>query len=130
MFMPILFLAATTNGYDGSLLNGLQTLDPWQEGEHSASSLDIPLTVEPDFNYPTGATLGLFSAILQVGSFSAIFFSSFIADKFGRRTGVSIGIAIICIGMILQGKSRRDTRMPFADGNSRSSRNQGHVRWR
>lgn len=29
--MPILFLAATTNGYDGSLLNGLQTMEPWQE---------------------------------------------------------------------------------------------------
>lgn len=28
--MPILFLGATTNGYDGSLLNGLQTMDPWQ----------------------------------------------------------------------------------------------------
>lgn len=29
-FMPILFLGATTNGYDGSLLNGLQTLESWQ----------------------------------------------------------------------------------------------------
>ena len=29
--MPIMFLGATTNGYDGSLLNGLQTMDPWQE---------------------------------------------------------------------------------------------------
>lgn len=30
ILMPILFLGATTNGYDGSLLNGLQTLDSWQ----------------------------------------------------------------------------------------------------
>ncbi len=28
--MPVLFLGSTTNGYDGSLLNGLQTMDPWQ----------------------------------------------------------------------------------------------------
>ena len=28
--MPIMFLGATTNGYDGSLLNGLQTMEPWQ----------------------------------------------------------------------------------------------------
>ncbi len=28
--MPILFLGATINGYDSSLLNGLQTLKPWQ----------------------------------------------------------------------------------------------------
>lgn len=31
LMMPILFLGATINGYDGSLLNGLQTMDPWQE---------------------------------------------------------------------------------------------------
>ncbi|KAF7185312.1 hypothetical protein HII31_13291 [Pseudocercospora fuligena] len=31
IMMPILFLGATTNGYDGSLLNGLQTMDPWQQ---------------------------------------------------------------------------------------------------
>lgn len=30
MMMPILFLGSTTNGYDGSLLNGLQTMDAWQ----------------------------------------------------------------------------------------------------
>lgn len=30
MMMPILFLGATVNGYDSSLLNGLQTLTPWQ----------------------------------------------------------------------------------------------------
>ncbi len=28
--MPVLMLAATINGYDGSLLNGLQTMDSWQ----------------------------------------------------------------------------------------------------
>lgn len=31
LLMPILFLTASTNGYDGSLLNGLQTMDPWQD---------------------------------------------------------------------------------------------------
>jgi hypothetical protein len=31
LLMPILFLGATINGYDGSLLNGLQTMDPWQD---------------------------------------------------------------------------------------------------
>jgi len=28
--MPIFMLGATTNGYDGSLLNGLQTMVPWR----------------------------------------------------------------------------------------------------
>ncbi len=31
LMVPVLFLSATTNGYDSSLLNGLQTLAPWQE---------------------------------------------------------------------------------------------------
>lgn len=28
--MPIFFLGSTLTGYDGSLLNGLQTMPPWQ----------------------------------------------------------------------------------------------------
>jgi len=30
MMMPVFFLGSTTTGYDGSLLNGLQTMVPWQ----------------------------------------------------------------------------------------------------
>jgi hypothetical protein len=33
LMMPILFLGSTINGYDGSLLNGLQTMTPWQDCE-------------------------------------------------------------------------------------------------
>ncbi len=31
LMMPILMLCATVNGYDGSLLNGLQTMIPWED---------------------------------------------------------------------------------------------------
>jgi len=34
--MPILLIGATINGYDGSLLNGLQTMDPWQNCKFDA----------------------------------------------------------------------------------------------
>lgn len=34
LMMPILMLCATINGYDGSLLNGLQTMDPWRDCEY------------------------------------------------------------------------------------------------
>lgn len=30
LMMPLLFLGSTTLGYDGSLLNGLQTMPTWQ----------------------------------------------------------------------------------------------------
>jgi hypothetical protein len=33
LMMPVLFLGSTINGYDGSLLNGLQTMEPWQTCE-------------------------------------------------------------------------------------------------
>lgn len=32
--MPFLFLGSTTLGYDGSLLNGLQTMETWQDCEY------------------------------------------------------------------------------------------------
>lgn len=44
--MLFLFLGSTTLGYDGSLLNGLQTMDSWQEcmtTKHQARA--FPLTL-------------------------------------------------------------------------------------
>jgi hypothetical protein len=55
LVMPVLMLAATINGYDGSLLNGLQTMD-WGI----------------DFGNPSGSRLGLFTAIMNLGGFSAL----------------------------------------------------------
>lgn len=75
--MPILFLGSTINGYDGSLLNGLQTMDPWQEciAQSSKTCIRIPqLTGVADFGHPTSARLGLFTAIQNIGSFVALFF--------------------------------------------------------
>lgn len=88
-------LSATTNGYDGSLLNGLQTMEPWQNY----------------FNNPSGSTLGLFSAIMQVGSFSAIFFSSYLADLLGRRAGITVGMVVLLVGVVLQVVPTVDTGM-------------------
>jgi hypothetical protein len=42
-----LLITSMSNGYDGSMMNGLQTLENWREF----------------FNNPTGGTLGLFNAI-------------------------------------------------------------------
>ncbi|OJD39032.1 hexose transporter protein [Diplodia corticola] len=84
--MPILFLGSTINGYDGSLLNGLQTMDPWQEY----------------FDHPTSARLGLFTAIQNIGSFVALFFSSYAADMLGRKIGVVIGLIVLLVGTVIQ----------------------------
>jgi hypothetical protein len=49
-WIVLLLITSSTNGYDGSMMNGLQTLKQWQSA----------------FNYPTGGKLGLLNAI-QVG---------------------------------------------------------------
>jgi hypothetical protein len=43
----LMLLSSYYNGYDGSMMNGLQSLDQWEDY----------------FNHPTGGTLGLFNAI-------------------------------------------------------------------
>ncbi|KAL1979602.1 hypothetical protein VTN96DRAFT_5537 [Rasamsonia emersonii] len=77
LMMPILFLGATVNGYDRSLLNGLQTLQPWQEYN----------------NHPTGSRLGLFNAIYNIGGLCALPFSSYAADI---RGGPSLPAGTLC----------------------------------
>ncbi|KAN0095977.1 general substrate transporter [Hyaloscypha variabilis] len=86
IMMPVLFLGSTINGYDGSLLNGLQTMVPWQTY----------------FNNPSGSRLGLFTAIQNIGGICALLFSSYAADLFGRRKGVCLGLLIVFLGTILQ----------------------------
>ncbi|KAF2022379.1 general substrate transporter [Aaosphaeria arxii CBS 175.79] len=86
LMIPFLFLGSTINGYDGSLLNGLQTLKPWQEY----------------FDHPTGARIGLFTAMQNVGAIAAMPFSAYVADAFGRRMGVTIGLVVLFVGVILQ----------------------------
>ncbi|OIW30413.1 MFS transporter [Coniochaeta ligniaria NRRL 30616] len=84
--LPILMLCATTNGYDGSLLNGLQTMETWQNY----------------FGNPTGSTIGLFTAIVNIGGFCALFFSPYVADFCGRRLATAIGCVILLVGVIIQ----------------------------
>ena len=38
LMLPFLFLGSTTLGYDGSLLNGLQSMETWQDCEFPYSS--------------------------------------------------------------------------------------------
>lgn len=79
-------LTSATNGYDGSMMNGLQTLTPWEDY----------------FHHPKGSLLGLLNCIMAVGSLSAIPFVPYAADILGRRTGILIGCLIMILGVILQ----------------------------
>jgi MFS family permease len=89
VLIPACLFVAATNGYDGSMLNGLQALDTWN------------LT----FHRPSGSILGLLSASYPLGAVISTPVSAFISDKFGRRWSVFIGSFIMIIGVVLQAAS-------------------------
>ncbi|KII92502.1 hypothetical protein PLICRDRAFT_134162 [Plicaturopsis crispa FD-325 SS-3] len=84
----LLLITSSTNGYDGSMMNGLQSLTQWQI----------------DFNHPTGSKLGLLNAIQarSVGALTAYPFSPYVADGFGRRAAIFFGSVLMIIGTVLQ----------------------------
>lgn len=84
--LMMVVLTSATNGYDGSMMNGLQTLEPWQN----------------EFNHPTGSILGILNAIMSIGSIVAIPFVPYTADILGRRAGILIGCIIMILGVVLQ----------------------------
>ena len=51
LMMPFLFLGSTTLGYDGSLVNGLQTMPAWQNCEFSYH-VSCSLTDHNSFSQP------------------------------------------------------------------------------
>jgi len=84
--LMFVILTSATNGYDGSMMNGLQTLPQWKKS----------------FNDPDASSRGLLNAIMSVGSICAIPIVPYIADILGRRTGVIIGCLLMILGVILQ----------------------------
>lgn len=82
----LLLITSSTNGYDGSMMNGLQSVDAW----------------ENEFHSPHGGTLGLFNAIQNIGSLAAYPFAPYLADGLGRRPTIFIGACIMIAGTILQ----------------------------
>ncbi|KAJ6104077.1 hexose transporter protein [Penicillium sp. IBT 18751x] len=78
-------ITSATNGYDGSLMNGLEAMDSWNES----------------YNHPTGSTLGLLAAAMSIGSMLSIPVVPYVADVFGRRAGVVIGCVIMLCGVAL-----------------------------
>ncbi|KAL4783607.1 general substrate transporter [Aspergillus varians] len=78
-------ITSATNGYDGSLMNGLEALDSWNES----------------YNHPEGATLGLLAASMSIGSILAIPIVPYVADLLGRRFGVVLGCVIMLSGVVM-----------------------------
>jgi sugar porter (SP) family MFS transporter len=86
----LLLITSSTNGYDGSMMNGLQTLPQWVSS----------------FNNPTGGKLGLLNAIQNIGALAAYPFAPYLSDGIGRRYTIMIGAFIMCAATAIQTASQ------------------------
>ena len=75
-----------TNGFDNSMLNGLQLLDEWQSF----------------FGEPEGAMLGLIASGNRIGQFLSLFVTAPLIERLGRRWPIVIGSSIVLLGVALQ----------------------------
>ncbi|KAL2818586.1 general substrate transporter [Aspergillus granulosus] len=84
------YLCGTLNGYDGSLMGGINAMTTYQEFFNMESA---------------GSSTGLVFAIYNIGSIPAVFFTGPANDYLGRRMGMFIGALIIVVGTCVQSPS-------------------------
>ena len=89
LLFPAAVVSYATSGYDGSMMNSLQTVAYWDDY----------------FDNPRGLNLGLISAIMSLGSICSTPIAPWVADRWGRRMGITVGSIIMIIGAILQCES-------------------------
>ncbi|KAJ5336640.1 uncharacterized protein N7506_004662 [Penicillium brevicompactum] len=86
-FMLVIFqISSYATGYDGSMMNGLQSLTSWRDS----------------FNHPGASELGLLNAIQNVGQLITMPICAISCDKFGRRPVLFAGAFVLMIGVALQ----------------------------
>lgn len=85
-WISIIFLTSYTYGFDGSMMNGLQSLTQWNQA----------------FDYPTGGKLGLLNAIQNIGALSAYPFAPYMADGMGRRFSIIFGASLMVAATAIQ----------------------------
>jgi len=85
-YIITLIITNTANGFDNSMMNGLQSLIYWQDY----------------FNHPHGGTLGLLNCVMSAGALAGLIFISWMLDHLGRKTSLTIGSGIMLLGIALQ----------------------------
>ncbi|KAJ6586411.1 hexose transporter [Mycena vulgaris] len=89
-WIVLLLITSSTNGYDGSMMNGLQSLTQWEDY----------------FDHPTKGKLGLLNAIQNIGALAGYPFAPYMSDGIGRRPTVFFGALIMCIATAVQTASQ------------------------
>ncbi|KAH8884078.1 general substrate transporter [Thozetella sp. PMI_491] len=90
LILVLSLISSYATGYDGSMMNGLQSLETWKES----------------FNEPDANELALLNAIQNVGQLVALPFCAYFCDRFGRKPALLISAAIMLVGGILQGAAQ------------------------
>ncbi|GMG20452.1 unnamed protein product [Ambrosiozyma monospora] len=88
LLIPI--MSSGTNGYDGSLMNGLQSLETWRH----------------QFGHPQGTMLGFVNAAQCFGALMGSLMASWFADHLGRKKSLVFGLFGIVIATIIQSTSK------------------------
>ncbi|CAI7601965.1 unnamed protein product [Penicillium crustosum] len=84
------YLGACTNGFDGSVMEGLNAMTSYLQYFHMESA---------------SASTGLVFAIYGIGTICALPFVGPVNDRLGRRAGMFTGATIVIIGAIVIAKS-------------------------
>ncbi|KAI1845839.1 hypothetical protein JX265_011265 [Neoarthrinium moseri] len=79
-------ISSYATGFDGSMMNGLQSLDTWKES----------------FNHPGASDLALLNAIQNVGQLVGMPFCAWICDTWGRKPALLGSACVLLVGVALQ----------------------------
>ncbi|KAJ6118998.1 hypothetical protein N7471_013618 [Penicillium samsonianum] len=85
--LTVAYLCGCLNGYDGSLMGGVNAMTSYQQYFHMKTA---------------SSGTGLVFAIYNIGSIPAVLLSGPANDILGRRMGMFIGAAIIIVGTCVQ----------------------------
>ncbi|KAJ5873088.1 hypothetical protein N7455_003631 [Penicillium solitum] len=88
-YILVLIATNTANGFDNSMMNGLQALSYWQGY----------------FNHLKGPTLGLFNCVMSVGALAGLVILPYMLDRLGRRICLAFGSCFMLLGVALQSGS-------------------------
>lgn len=74
----------------GAIMNGLQSLPQWRGY----------------FNMPNAALLGLMNALFPIGKICAIFPTTWLSDRYGRKLPMWVGFILLILAAGIQGGSQ------------------------
>ncbi|KAJ5083033.1 hypothetical protein N7532_012076 [Penicillium argentinense] len=89
LILLVPLLSSAVAGYDGSLMNGLQSIAEWKDY----------------FGNPSGSILGIVNAAQSIGSVISLPFVGILSDRIGRRWTLLSGAIVIIIASIIQAAS-------------------------